>query len=235
MPTANRQDRILDAAEAAFAELGFAGTSLRHVVQAAGVNLATVYYYFESKEGLMEAVLKRRFGPLRAEHLDGLRAAETASGGRPLKVDQILEVMLRPPLQLAITAPEQRPAVTRLLGRIVTEPHPQTQEFLRRQHAPIRIAFLEAMQRALPRLSLADLHWRMEFVWGALGFILCNPRRLERETDGACDPVQAECVLAEMIAFFAPGFRAPAHQIRKPKSNPRKRAEIRNAQLAKQR
>ena len=212
--TRTRPDRILNAAEAAFAELGFAGTSLRHVVQAAGVNLATVYYYFGSKEGLMEAVLKRRFGPLRAEHLEGLRAAEGVARGRPLAIEKILEIMLGPPLRLAIAAAEQRPAVARLLGRIVTEPNVHTQEFLRRQHAPIRTAFLDAMQRALPQLPLPDLHWRMEFVWGALGFILCNPRRLERETRGACNPVKADCVLAEMIAFFAPGFLAPAESHR---------------------
>jgi len=205
-----RQQRILDAAEHAFGELGFAGTSLRQIVKSARVNLATVYYYFGSKEGLMEAVLKRRFGPLRAEHLEGLRAAEAAAGGRPLRVEQILEMMLRPSLRVAMTAPDHGPAVTRLVGRIVTEPNPKTQEFLRRQHAPVRTAFLEAMRRALPELPPTVLHWRMEFVWGALGFTMCNPRRLEKETNGACDPLNAECVLEEMIAFFAPGFKGAA-------------------------
>ena len=74
----DRQTRILDAAENAIAELGFAGASLRHIVLEAQVNLATVYYYFGSKRGLMEAVLKRRFGPLREEHLALLREFEPA-------------------------------------------------------------------------------------------------------------------------------------------------------------
>ena len=62
---ASRRERILEAAEQVFGDAGFAGASLRAIVRRAHVNLATVYYYFGSKNGLMEAVLKRRFGPLR--------------------------------------------------------------------------------------------------------------------------------------------------------------------------
>ena len=51
------QTRILDAAEDAIGEMGFAGASLRHIATTARVNLATAYYYFGSKRGLMEAVL----------------------------------------------------------------------------------------------------------------------------------------------------------------------------------
>src|SRR5512140_2669371 len=95
----DRQTRILDAAENAIGEHGFAGASLRHIVLEARVNLATVYYYFGSKRGLMEAVLKRRLGPLRQEHLALLREVGAAAKGRPLPVEKVLEAMLLPPLR----------------------------------------------------------------------------------------------------------------------------------------
>jgi AcrR family transcriptional regulator len=211
----DRQTRILDAAENALAELGFAGASLRHIVLEARVNLATVYYYFGSKRGLMEAVLKRRFGPLRQEHLALLRQFEEAAKGRPLAVEKILEAMLLPPLRLAATAPAKHQAVTRLFGRIVSEPNPQTQEMLRLQRAEVQAAFLRALQRSLPKAPLPDLLWRVEFVWGALAFTLCNPRKLEVETHGACDLANTANLLAEMIQFFSPGFHALARGKRK--------------------
>lgn len=207
---AGPRERILDAAEHAFGELGFEGASLRDIVRTAGVNLATVYYYFSSKEGLMEAVLKRRFGPLREEQLRLLREAEAVAQGRPLRVEQVLNALLRPPLQVAVGASAQREAVSRLIGRIVTEPNPQTQAVLRNGHAEVRQALLKALQAALPRVSAAALRWRLEFAIGAMSFILCNPQKLEKETHGACNPVDADTVLAEMIAFFSNGFGAPA-------------------------
>jgi AcrR family transcriptional regulator len=212
MPQADRhrRDRILDAAEHAFGERGFDGASLRDIVLEAKVNLATVYYYFRSKHGLMEAVLKRRFGPLREEQLELLGEAERKAPGRPLPVETILRALLLPPLRLAVAPAAKRQAIARLVGRIVTEPNARTQDFLRSQHAEVRAAFLRALQNSLPELPLADLHWRFEFVIGALSIILCNPRKLERETRGACNPVDADQVLAEMIRFFSPGFHAPS-------------------------
>jgi AcrR family transcriptional regulator len=47
--------RILIAAREAFAETGWAGTTIRAVARAADVDPALVYHYFGSKEGLLDA------------------------------------------------------------------------------------------------------------------------------------------------------------------------------------
>jgi len=214
----HRRDRILDAAENAFAEFGYAGASLREMVREARVNLATVYYYFQSKDGLIEAVLKRRFGPIREEQLRLLSEVSRKAKGRALAVEQILEALLLPPLRLAFTEPARHEAIKRLIGRLLTEPHPRIQELMRTQHAEVRDAFLQAMQASCPRLHPTDLRWRKEFLWGALAFVMCNPRRIETETQGACDPVDFQKVLAEMVAFAAAGFRAKGTEPRKPGS-----------------
>jgi AcrR family transcriptional regulator len=208
--TENRKVRILDAAEKAFADFGFAGASLRHIVGKAAVNLPTVYYHFGSKQGLMEAVFKRRFGPLRQGQLELLKQFDEEANGQPLAAEKVLEAMLLPPLRLAMTGSAKHQAVTRLIGRIVTEPNPQTQRLLRRQQEKVRTVFIEAMGRSLPRIPRFDVRWRLEFIWGALAFILCNPRRIEDETQEGCDPVNTQNVLSQMLNFFSAGLHAPA-------------------------
>lgn len=46
------KERILESAQRLFAEQGFWGTSVQDITEAAGVNKAMLFYYFESKENL---------------------------------------------------------------------------------------------------------------------------------------------------------------------------------------
>lgn len=213
-----RKARILEAAERAFGEFGFDGASLRGIVRDAGVNLATVYYYFGSKEGLMKAVFNRRFDPLRQEHLGLLRQLEGGTRRKAATAEKIIEAMVLPPLRLAAEEGGKPPVVMRLIGRIVTEPNPRTQDLLRSEYADVRQAFLAVWQRCLPDAPVPDLRWRIEFVWGALAFILTNPRKIEKESEGRCNPRDTPSVVAQMTAFFAAGFRAPAVTAPDPKA-----------------
>jgi AcrR family transcriptional regulator len=54
----NTRDRLLETATALFAEKGYAGTSVREIVDQAGVSKPVLYYYFKSKEGLFYAILE---------------------------------------------------------------------------------------------------------------------------------------------------------------------------------
>jgi len=49
--------RVLEVACELFADAGFHGTHLREICRRAGTNVAGVCYYFQSKEGLYEAVI----------------------------------------------------------------------------------------------------------------------------------------------------------------------------------
>lgn len=82
MPTADDADtraRILDAAETAFAERGFAGARVAAISAGAGANKAMVYYYFGNKEKLYGAVLTRVFGTV----VDLARQVSTSDAADP--------------------------------------------------------------------------------------------------------------------------------------------------------
>lgn len=48
---------VLEAAIAAFASKGYAGTSVQDILSATGLSKPTLYYYFQSKAGLFQAIL----------------------------------------------------------------------------------------------------------------------------------------------------------------------------------
>lgn len=55
---ASPRERILDAADAVFGEVGFDAASTREIAERCGVNKALIHYYFKSKDGLLESLLE---------------------------------------------------------------------------------------------------------------------------------------------------------------------------------
>ena len=53
-----RPDEILAAACRAIVERGFADTRVGDIAEAAGTSTGTVHYYFDSKQGVLEAALR---------------------------------------------------------------------------------------------------------------------------------------------------------------------------------
>jgi TetR/AcrR family transcriptional regulator len=54
----NSRELLLETATELFAEKGYAGASVREIVEKAGVSKPVLYYYFKSKEGLFYAILE---------------------------------------------------------------------------------------------------------------------------------------------------------------------------------
>ena len=53
----DRRREIVEAALDLFAQTGFNGTSVREIARAVGVNEATLYHYFPSKEAILDAII----------------------------------------------------------------------------------------------------------------------------------------------------------------------------------
>lgn len=54
----DRREQIIDAAMSVFAQKGFARATNRDVAREAGITTGLIYYYFENKEALLQAVLE---------------------------------------------------------------------------------------------------------------------------------------------------------------------------------
>lgn len=58
-PGPGAHERLLEAGMRLFAEQGYAATTVREIVEEAGVTKPVLYYYFESKAGIFRAILDR--------------------------------------------------------------------------------------------------------------------------------------------------------------------------------
>jgi TetR/AcrR family transcriptional repressor of nem operon len=70
---ASTRERVIEEAAALIREKGFRSTSIGDVLERAGVQKGSFYYYFPSKEDLGHAVLARWTAELRSRLLDFLR------------------------------------------------------------------------------------------------------------------------------------------------------------------
>jgi len=82
--------RILVAAESLFAERGFAGTAIRDIAARSGLNGASLYNHFPSKQALYEAVLERGIRPL----LQELIQAAATPDQSPAAGDRIIGALM---------------------------------------------------------------------------------------------------------------------------------------------
>jgi len=89
---ASTKARILAAAEAVFAARGFDGASTREIAAAAGVNISSLHYHWESKETLYFAVFEHVYDRI----LELVRSSiPDASMARPASREVVDEVMGR--------------------------------------------------------------------------------------------------------------------------------------------
>jgi len=76
LPRAERQEAILRGAARAFAQSGYAATSMEDVAAASGITKLIVYRHFDSKEDLYRAVLERVSDRLAEEFLTRMSRSE---------------------------------------------------------------------------------------------------------------------------------------------------------------
>jgi AcrR family transcriptional regulator len=202
----NLREKILDAAEVAFAELGYAGTTMRVVADAADVTQALISYYFGSKHGLFEATFLRRGVPISDQRLANLEQLQ--AGGKRIRLRDLVEAFLSPVLALRAT-PEGR-SFLRMQARLHTEPPSVSYELRTRVYDFSTRQYAEALKAALPGLPDADVQWRMTLMIGAYMYAFSDTHRLEVTAPGVVDLEDTGDMLAQITAFVVGGLEAPA-------------------------
>lgn len=204
MQKEDKKDRILDAAERLFAELGFGGTSMRRITQAAAVNIAAVNYYFGTKEDLYREVFRRRLGLLNQARIAQLDLLENQAGATPISPRALLEAFFSPAEEMATDVSGGGAAFMKMLMRACGLPELDISDFVLREYGPVMARYMIAARRALPDLPVDEISWRLHFVAGAAIHAFAGDNPLGILSAGLVREPQA--VKQRMIDFFVGGI-----------------------------
>ncbi|MCF6286665.1 MAG: TetR/AcrR family transcriptional regulator [Candidatus Hydrogenedentes bacterium] len=111
--------KLLDSALRLFSQQGYEGTSIREIIEGAGVTRPVLYYYFENKEDLFQRLFETKFNDL-IERINEAASAEgpciprlkgIIAGAFELAEENGAAVQLI--LQVLFSAPQQGPSLDR--------------------------------------------------------------------------------------------------------------------------
>lgn len=159
------RDAILDAAAALFRRQGYSATTLRQIASKAKIKAGSIYYYFDSKEEILEEVLDRGL-----QHVyDSVKAAVKQAGDVPYR--KRIGLAIEAHLVALLETSEFTSANIRMYG--------QLPERLKKKHRPLRRAyakywdkmFTDARRAGEIRADMEIVPLRI-FVLGALNWTI---------------------------------------------------------------
>lgn len=193
--------RLLEAAEALFAERGVAASKLRDITRRAEANIAAVNYHFGSKLGLLQALCTLRLRHLNEERLEQLATADD----EPPALEAILRAYIEPTVRLCRACP----AFVKLWRRLEAEPTAVREAVFREARLAETVAgFGRALAKALPGAALPELFWRMHFVSSALDGAWAGWPDPGLVTGGALRFDSDPAMVQRLVEFAAAGLRA---------------------------
>ncbi len=191
--------RIVEAAEAEFADHGFDGVSVRQIALRADVPVALINYHFGSKEGLYRAIFEMRAPMIVDQRLAGLRLAEMEPDTER-KVEMIVKAVLVPNLHMRST--EKNSSYSRILAREVSDPKSHNRKVIAEFFDPIAYKVLDALHRALPDRTIEEVNWGYQAMLGAMVYAMADTGRISRISGGRCDPEDEMATATYLVALF---------------------------------
>ncbi len=203
------KDKILNAAEALFAEQGFDHTSLRQITADAGVNLASVNYHFGSKKALIQAVMARYLEVLMpALEQQFIQLQSHAE----ISTRDVFDCF-RQPLQELQHVSKRGPTIfLSLLGFAYAEIQGHLRRYTMDHFGHVMHQLMELLHQANPNLSPSEMFWRLHFVLGATVFAqVSGPALREIAAADFGENIAADQMIDRLIPFLAGGVDASTH------------------------
>ncbi|VWX62897.1 Transcriptional regulator, TetR family [Burkholderiales bacterium 8X] len=203
------RERILVAAETLFARQGVDKTSTRDITTEAGVNVASVNYYFRSKEALAEEIFMRlaeRVTVLRLADLSRVMDASRQSK-TPLQLEDLVDCFIRPYFEPGLHGA--------LLARFILQhrldPSEMTHRVFEQYLNPFAMAFIDALCMTDKRIDRIDWMWRYTLLTGTVMLAMTDvgpKNRMSVLTDGQADASRTEQLRRYLAEYLCRALRS---------------------------
>jgi AcrR family transcriptional regulator len=197
-------NRILHHAEKLFSIDGYTGVSLRKITGDAGVDLASIKYYFGSKEGLFDAVLARRVDRMSEKRLKGLAKIIICQNSEAT-IEELLRVFLMPMLGDTPDGVKELKNY-RLLIALVTNSRKWQSVAFEAHYDPVAIKFIEALSCTLPTVPRERICWAFSFFLGSVVNAFAETGRVDRLSGGSCQSSDLETIFQELVSYSTGAF-----------------------------
>ncbi|MDW5443127.1 TetR/AcrR family transcriptional regulator [Polaromonas sp. SM01] len=207
MTKADVPTRLLDAAEALFAERGYHGVSMRQIADGAGVSVSLAQYHFKAKELLFGAVMERRIMAInhkRLMRLDEVEQRSAATG--KIELEDVLRAFLEPTVLLSRDKASGGAHYAQLISQVTNDPQPHARNVSRTLTDPIARQTMRVLRLALPELDQATLAWCYLFSVGAMISAISPTGRIRLLSNGEADPDDVTQILELLVPFLSGGF-----------------------------
>ena len=201
------KDRLLDAAEGLFCERGFKGTSIRDIAASAGCNIASVNYYFGSKEKLYEQVWHRYLIPMRDARIGSINKVMSQAESL-LNLEDLLKSFADTFVGSIVDA-NRASRLSKLMAREYIDSHLPTNMFVNEVIKPTITAMHKALMKTCPDLDESKILPVVFSVIGQLVHLIHTKTMFEQSGDDLDMPMfDLDEAINHIVKFSAAGIRA---------------------------
>ncbi|MFP6615706.1 MAG: TetR/AcrR family transcriptional regulator [Candidatus Hydrogenedentota bacterium] len=204
---------IMDAAEIVMAEHGVDGASIRAIVTKAGANTAAIHYHFNSRDGLIEAMLGRHGGSV-SQRRSEMFAEFDCTGRAPTTMD-VVNLLVDPMIELLDQKGEAGRRFLCFIARLQFDRKNQSNrtglhsQEERKYFPELRAQLLDIIRQACPEISETESEERLTMVLDTMLQSFSNAEFMSTEWEADEQHHELFRYTANLKSFLAGGLAAP--------------------------
>ena len=197
--------RLLDAAEALFAEKHHDSVTLKEIANEANANVGQIVYHFGQKESLIKEVIDRRAGVISADRLVLLDSYERLVSRENVELEPVVRAFLEPYFdRLKSDDPGWRNYAL-FIGRSVWDG--VLAASISTAFNPTAVRYVDAIRAAVPSLTVADGGRAFQFMLAGLYGSTTNDSRINSLTGDDTLSGDFQGYLEVLVPFVVGGIR----------------------------